>query len=67
MNYNKPYVIWHIWQPAPVFFPGESHGQRSLAGHGPWGRRQSDRTEVTKHAHTIWHEKEYQENESVSS
>ena len=21
------------WQPTPVFFPGESHGQRSLAGY----------------------------------
>ena len=23
------------WQPTPVFLPGESHGQRSLAGYGP--------------------------------
>ena len=23
------------WQPAPVFLPGESHGQRSLEGYGP--------------------------------
>ena len=22
-----------------VFFPRESHGQRSLAGYGPWGHR----------------------------
>ena len=36
----------------PVFLPGESHGQRNLAGHGPWGRRESDTTEVTKHACT---------------
>ena len=36
------------WQPTPVFFPGESHGQRSLEGHGPWGRRESDMTEVTE-------------------
>ena len=35
------------WQYTPVFLPGESHGQRSLAGHGPWGRRDSDTTEVT--------------------
>ena len=21
----------------PVFFPGESHGQRSLEGYNPWG------------------------------
>ena len=26
------------WQPTPVFLPGESHGQRSLAGYSPWGR-----------------------------
>ena len=25
------------WQPTPVFFPGESHGQRTLAGYSPWG------------------------------
>ena len=24
------------WQPAPVFLPGESHGQRSLVGCHPW-------------------------------
>ena len=27
------------WQLTPVFLPGASHGQRSLAGYGPWGRR----------------------------
>ena len=27
------------WRPTPVFLPGESHGQRSLAGCSPWGRR----------------------------
>ena len=25
------------WQPTPVFLPGKSHGQRSLAGYSPWG------------------------------
>ena len=24
------------WQPTPVFLPGESHGQRSLAGYSSW-------------------------------
>ena len=24
------------WQPTPVCLPGESHGQRSLEGYGPW-------------------------------
>ena len=23
----------------PVFLPGESHGQRSLVGYSPWGRK----------------------------
>ena len=27
------------WQPTPVFLPGGSHGQRSLAGYSPRGRR----------------------------
>ena len=27
---------------------GESYGWRSLVGHGPWGRRESDMAEVTK-------------------
>ena len=24
------------WQPAAIFLPGESHGQRNLAGYSPW-------------------------------
>ena len=32
-------------QPTPVFLPGESHGQRSLAACSPWGRTESDTTE----------------------
>ena len=34
----------------PVFLPGDSHGQRSLAGHGLWGHRESDMTEATNRA-----------------
>ena len=29
----------------PVFLPGKSHGQRSLAGYSPWGHKESDATE----------------------
>ena len=29
----------------PVFLPGKSHGQRSLVGYSPWGRKESDKTE----------------------
>ena len=32
-------------QPIPVFLPGESHGQRSLVGYSPCGRKESDTTE----------------------
>jgi len=33
------------WQPTPVFLPGESQGQRSLAVYSPWGHKESDMTE----------------------
>ena len=32
------------WLPTPVFLPGESQGQRSLAGSSPWGRKELDTT-----------------------
>ena len=34
-------------QPTPVFFPGESHGQKSLVGYSPWCCTESDTTEAT--------------------
>ena len=33
------------WHPIPALLPGESHGQRSLVGCSPWGRKESDTTE----------------------
>ena len=27
------------WQPTPVFLPGKSHGQKSLAGYSAWGHK----------------------------
>ena len=33
------------WQPTPLCLPGEIHGQSSLPGYSPWGRKQSDTTE----------------------
>ena len=46
--------IWRRkWQPTPVFLPRESHGQRSLVGYSPWGRKESDVTEATLQAHTL--------------
>ena len=39
-------ILWRReWQPTPDFLPGQSHGQRSLAGYSPGGRRESDMTE----------------------
>ena len=35
------------WQFTPVFLPGESHGQRSLAGDSPWGHKEFVMTEAT--------------------
>ena len=34
------------WQPTPVFLPGKSHRQRSLAGYSPWGPKESDTSEA---------------------
>ena len=33
------------WQLTPVFWPGKTHGQRSLAGYSLWGRQELDTTE----------------------
>ena len=33
-------------QPTSVFLPGESYGQRGLAGYSPWGCKELDMTEV---------------------
>ena len=35
--------------PNPIFLPGESLGQRSLAGYSPYGHKELDMTEATKH------------------
>ena len=50
-------ITWRRkWQPTPVFFPGQSHGQRSLVGYGSWGHKESDTTEhMCAHTHTHTH------------
>ena len=46
-------IPWRrAWQPTPVFLPGESHGQRSLAGCSPWDHKESDVPETNWHACT---------------
>ena len=36
------------WNPTPVFLPGESHGQRRLAGYSPWGHERVRQDLVTE-------------------
>ena len=38
-------IIYFKWQPTPVFFPGKSHEQRSLACYSPWSHKELDTTE----------------------
>ena len=47
------------WHPTPVFFPGEFHGQRSLAGYSPWGHRESDRMDGAQRHSSKGTEKAY--------
>ena len=43
------------WKPTPIFLPGESHGQRSLADRSPRGCKESYTTEwLTLSLLTIW-------------
>ena len=44
-------ILWRRkWQSTPVLLPGKSHGQRSLVGYSPWGRKESD---TTKRLHSL--------------
>ena len=46
-------IPWRrAWQPTPVFLPGESHGQRSLVGYSPWGRRVRHNWSDLAHMHS---------------
>ena len=41
-------ISWRrAWQPTQVFLPGESLGQRNLAGYRPQGDKRLDTTEAT--------------------
>ena len=35
------------WQPTPVFFPGEFHGEKILVGYSPWGGKEWNTREQT--------------------
>ena len=36
-----------------IFLPGESHGQKSIAGCSAEGHKELDMTEATQHAHVL--------------
>jgi len=61
-------IPWRrAWQPTPVFLPGESHGQRSLAGYSPQGHKELDTTEwLSMCAHTYTHAHILNDNALVS-
>ena len=40
MNWTCFALFWGVWHPTPVLLPGKSHGQRSLVGGSPWGRKE---------------------------
>ena len=42
-----------MWPPTPVFLPGESHGQRSLAGYREDQREVAKRTPLSTHTHVL--------------
>ena len=47
-------IPWRrTWWPTPVFLPGESHGQRSLAGYSPWCFKELDMTEWLRRRRTL--------------
>ena len=41
------------WQPTPVFLPGESHGQKSLASYSQMGLQRVGHNGVLTHTHTL--------------
>ena len=55
-------IPWRrAWQSTPVFLPGESHGQWSLAGYSPWDHKESNMTEPSNtfrhiYTHTVHYE-----------
>ena len=50
--YDKP--TGRQWHPTPVLLPGKSHGQRSLVGCSPWGRKELGTTEQLTLTYHMW-------------
>ena len=43
------------WQPTSAFLPGKFHGQRSLVGYSPWGRKRVRHDVETKNNEETYH------------
>ena len=54
------------WQPRPVFLPGKSHGQRSLADCHPQGHKESDTT-LQLSTHLLGRKRDLEVNEGEHS
>ena len=52
-SFNLHMSLERAWLPTPVFLPGESHGQRRLAGYSPCGHKESDITECLYFTHVF--------------
>ena len=65
VNAEQKTWVWKIpWrkakQPSPLFLPGETHGQLSVAGYGAQGHKELDMTEATyTHTHDFTTRPEY--------
>ena len=45
ISHSSIYIRRRQWHPTPGLLPGKSHGQRSLVGCSPCGRKESETTE----------------------
>ena len=55
MGWEDALEIGMATNSTPVFWPGEFHGQRSLAGYSPWSHKELDITDGLTHTHTHTH------------
>ena len=50
---SKRIILSRKQQPTPVFLPGKSHGQRTLAGYSPWGHKHNLATKQQQNLSTL--------------
>ena len=54
------------WQPTPVFLPGKFHGQRSLVGYSPRGRKEPVTTEWLRFEYMLHYTQNYERKKKLS-